>query len=209
MTNYVTTIERYGRPENVFDMAAFAKDLAAALGGKVLERDADRIGSDRDDIEVDGVRIWLSVKGWGAGANTKVHVWAARPADGLRYNEHPYGDGYKLPDAYVTATRPMPAIAKDVRRRVVEAAKPVIAKWREHAAAVTKRGEDLVATAERLRELGLAVRVDEGATRTGSLHGYGMYGEFYADGSVNLRSMNLNAAAFAAVVAALANGKEE
>src|SRR5262245_60317119 len=208
MTDYMTTIERYGRPEPVLAMTNFAADLAKALGGKVLPRDADRIGGDRDDIEVDGVRLWLTWSSWGA-ARGKVRVHAARPADNLRYNDHPYGDGYKLPEASITPSRRMAALAKDIRRRVIEPAKPVIAKWREHGAAVTKRGEDLVARAERLRALGMAVRLDEGATRTGSLHGFGMYGEFYADGSVNLRSMNLGAAAFEAGVAALANGKEE
>lgn len=204
MTNYLTGTNRWG--EAVFDMARFAADLAAELGGTVIE-DPER--RDCNTIEVDGVRAWLATKGYGAGAYAKVHVHAMRPADGLAYNDHPYGKEYKLPDAWVTATRPMPAIAKDVRRRVIEPAKTPLAKWREHGAAVRRRGADLVARAAWLRGLGLAVRLDNGATRTGNFHG-AVSGEFYADGAVNIRHLNLDAATFERVVRAIdANGKED
>lgn len=206
--NYTKTVEKFGRLEEVFDMARFAADLAAELKGKVINPSAAPLDSDRDALEVDGVRLWLTVKSWGAGANSKVNVRACAPYFEGKYHDHPHGPDYKMPDAYVSASRPMAAIAKDVRRRVIEPAAAPIAKWLEHADMIAKRGGNLVEVAARLRTMGLEVRLDEGATRTGTFYKYAdgsnsVSGEFYPDGAVSIRHLNLKLDMLESLVAAM------
>src|SRR6476660_9591962 len=94
--NYTKTVEKFGRLEEVFDMARFAADLAAELKGKVINPSAAPLDSDRDALEVDGVRLWLTVKSWGAGANSKVNVRACAPYFEGKYHDHPHGPDYKM-----------------------------------------------------------------------------------------------------------------
>jgi hypothetical protein len=204
---YATTeLNKWGHRENKFDMARFAADLAVAIGGKVEARPPDRFSCDGDIIEVDGVRIRLAVSTWRA-AFDRVHVTACHPVFEGKYHDHPYGTDYKMPGAYVSAGRPLAALASDIRRRVVEPARAPIARWIEHRKIVADRGSDLVARAARLREWGLDVRLNEGETRSGSVwHGKPYFsGEFYADGTVSLRNVTFTAVEFERMVEAVCN----
>ena len=194
-SRYVVDRDEYGHPRQSIDLPQFAADLCKAMGGTLPPVNPDRTSYDLaryQSFALDGCEIGLT-RGWHRNEWNKITVCIAPPADAkLTYNQTPYGEGYKLPKATITATRPMDRIVADIKRRVIEPAKAPIAKRREHAEQLRQNANDLASTAARLRKShpNLDIRVEQGATSSGSFfrQGEGPYlsGTFYADGSASI-----------------------
>jgi hypothetical protein len=216
MTDYVTTREEYGRTVKVLDIQAFARDLAEALGARVIPPKADDCGTRERwaSIAYGGCEIGLT-RGWRNNEWDKVTVRIAPLDCKLTYNELPRGDEYKLPEATLTATRPMARIVADIKRRIITPADAPIQKRREYAAQLKAQANNLALTAAslRVRHPGLQVTAKEGETYSGAIYrndgGTYLSGRFYNDGTVSIdRLGTLTADQFARVMDALyAEGK--
>jgi hypothetical protein len=134
---YTTTREKYGRSEMVIDLARFAADLAAALGGTV-ETDKDAVmGNHR--IVLEGMKLSLSANHYHTKDKVEVSALPIFPRDGDWPIHHGPNGTFTLPSMKVSPDRPMPAIVRDIRKRVIDAAVRPIANIAEHVA--TRRSE--------------------------------------------------------------------
>lgn len=213
---YFIEKETYGRVEQVFDIQAFARDLAKEMGAVYVAPPKESMGGEERyaKIKLDGYEIGLT-RDWRDRRNATVHVSIGVIGDRLGYNETGSRDEYKMPKASVSGTRPLAALVKDIRRRVIEPASAPAAKRRELKTQREQWANNLAAHAERMRAAfpDLQVTVAEGETYAGSIYlnrdgGY-LSGRLYSDGSVTIdRISQLNAEAFAGVMAALALNKK-
>lgn len=208
---YVKTETKYGREERSLDIHRFARDLAKAIGGKVIPQAPGEIINERyASIEIDGAAIGLT-GGRGRNDLEKVTVRISPLGLKLSYNDTPRGDEFKTPEAKVSTARPLAAIAADIKRRVIDPGAAPIAKLREHATACVQQAADLQSTADRLRKRYplLSVTVKDGARHSASLYRNAndepyLSGTVQADGTVSIdRLGSLTAAQFERVMAAL------
>lgn len=207
--NYVTERERYagsGTTEKVLDMKRFAKDLAKEMGGTLDKPpesgyDAERYASFKLGDETIGLTA-----GWKRSELEKVTV-TINPKTRV-----PYGfdrPDAKLPDAMVSVSRPLAAIAKDITRRVLEPAKAPLAIIRD---ILDKRTNDIATlknVAAEIKAKGFEVRMADDATYSGDFYakGYDLSGRFNVNGRVDIKSMdNLTMTMFDKIVKAR-NGK--
>jgi hypothetical protein len=208
---YVKTETKYGREERSLDIHRFARDLAKAIGGKVIPQAPGEIINERyASIEIDGAAIGLT-GGWGRNDLEKVAVRISPLGLKLSYNDTPRGDEFKTPEAKVSTARPLATIAADIKRRVIDPGAAPIAKLREHAAACVQQATDLRATADRLRKRypGLSVTVKDDARHSAPFYrndnkGPYLSGTVYPDGSASIERVgSLSPEQFARVMAAL------
>lgn len=211
MTDYITTRERFGRQERVLDVQRFTIDLADLLGGTYIKPNPDNLdrGERYASLRLDDCEIGITVN-WRCGEKVNVSIGPADLNFNARGYSRPYGDEYRTPNATVSVTRPIERIAADIKRRVIEAGKAPIAKLRAHAEQLDQAAKGLVSTVDRLRKRypALQVKVEQGATTSGSIYsnGEGPYlnGRVYADGSVSVERLgSLTADQFDRVMRAL------
>jgi hypothetical protein len=209
MTDYMIEKQDFGSVEIIFDIQAFARDLAAVMGGAYVTPAKDDMSAAERyaTFTLDGYDISLS-RDWSDRRNKTVHVSIRMIGDKLGHLE---SDGYRMPKASVSGTRPLAALAKDIRRRVIEPAAAPAAKRRELTESRTQYANNLAAHAKRMRAAfpGLQVDVSDSAASL-YLNSDGNYltGRLDGDGKVTIdRISQLNAAAFAGVMAALALNK--
>ena len=94
---YVKTETKYGREERSLDIHRFARDLAKAIGGKVIPQTPGEIINERyASIEIDGAAIGLTA-GWRRNDLEKVTVRISPLGLKLSYNDTPRGDGIRSP----------------------------------------------------------------------------------------------------------------
>lgn len=186
---YIETTVAYGRTERKLDMKAFLGDLAKALGGKVIA------GTDSlDPMRIkmpDGLVLYFSNSTWRASGFDKVRVAATEPADArVPYNELPRGPEWNLPSASMSCERPMAALVKDIRRRVIEPSRAPLAKRRELLATIAARGRSLARVADYMRATGVDARLKDG-DRSGTFYMSEPYvsGSFYDDGTVSIERL--------------------
>lgn len=211
MSPYVTTIEKYNRPEQVLDLHRFAADVCKLLKGKIVQQKHDEIVNERYvSIEIDGAVLGLT-KGWKRSELDKVTVNIGPLGLKLAYNDTPRGPEYKTPEATVSTARPLDKIVADIKRRVIEPGKAPIAKLHEHAATCDQQRNSLVAVAADLRKRYpmLQVTVKDGERFSAGLYRNAndepyLSGSVRADGSVSIdRLGSLSAEQFERVMAAL------
>ncbi|KRQ99267.1 hypothetical protein [Bradyrhizobium valentinum] len=211
MSAYVKTETKYGRPEQSLDIHRFARDLAKAIGGKVIPQKPGEIPNERyASIELDGAAISFTA-GWGRNEIEKVSVRISALGLNLSYNDMPRGPEFKTPEAKVSTARPLAAIAADIKRRVIDPGKAPIEKLREHAAACDRQRTDLRATADQLRKRypGLSVTVKDDARHSATFYrndnkGPYLSGSVGPDGSASIERIgSLTPEQFARVMAAL------
>ena len=137
MTQYLITEEKYGRSETRPDFAALARDLAPLLGGKFVQPEDREWWS---GIEVDGMMLQICASQQGQHSDRRKVVVDANPI-GIRHDDRPtvyagssYSEKFRLPQATVSVERPLAAIAKDIKRRVIDAAKAPLAEIAAYAA---------------------------------------------------------------------------
>lgn len=136
--SYVVSKKEYGRTEYEIDLARFCEDLAPLLGGTVQHPDQERHNW-REYIAVDGMLISASQPLYERNLN-KVRVTLSVFPHDILHNDRPltqgsWGAKYRLPEITVAPDRPLAAIAKDIKRRLIEPSRAPLAAIREYAAA--------------------------------------------------------------------------
>jgi hypothetical protein len=184
---FVTTREQYGRTEYNFDTAAFVRALADALGMAIIEREN---GFDTPRLDLgDGLTMYARADSYGANkgrVELSTYTELGRAIAG-RYS------AVKFPSINIDPRRPMDALVKDVRKRLIApSAEPlatVKARTAEHAQARNSLGERVAAL--RAAWPGkLDITVKDNATSaslwaTGS-SGHYLHGTLYEDGRVSI-----------------------
>jgi hypothetical protein len=191
------------------DIKAFARDLAAPMGGTVLPNDDDYNGKRYAEIAFSDYTIGLTA-GWQKNERNKVAV-SISPTGIKPSHASPYCDKYKLPRINVSVERPIGSVAADIVRRLIEPAKAPIAERRQYAENVDRAANGLQAAAAKLRAAypPLSVTLNQGETHAARIYnnnGAGPYltAQLYADGSVSIdRLGSLSAAQFERLMAAL------
>jgi hypothetical protein len=182
----------------IIDERRFAVDLAKELGGNVLIDGHSVyiiVGDNKLGIRADNhkkrinVSIQCAEQAWGAWGSS-----ADQNADSATIN----------PEA-----RPIASIAKDIRKRVIEANAPALAARRAYAAAKVKAANDLAGYAEQLRKAVPNIRVEvKGETASVSSSGLYLYARLESYGKVSIdRIESIPVAKFARIMAIL-NEKE-
>lgn len=200
---YLTNREEFGRTLRAVDVTRFTTDLCQALGGKLVNDPERRAGA---SFILDGAEISVHSI-WNASDKVSLHI-APSPRTWLGSNE-PHGEEYKLPSIRVSVERPMAALAKDVKRRLIDPAQGPLAKRREHTAKIADNATKLKVTSERLRAThpSLDVRLERDATYNGTFYnrnGVYLNGRFDYNGSVTIdRIGSLSAEQFDAVMRVL------
>lgn len=147
--SYLIESEHYGRKETQPDLERFARDLAPLIGGR-FEKTDSAWGA---FIAIEGATVSV-----GKPAGSYRHcerVVLSIEATGIAHNDRPYygRDDTKLPSITVSATRPIEAVAKEVKRRLIEPAQAPLAKRREYAANRVAERDKLTETVTQLRAL--------------------------------------------------------
>lgn len=194
-------ISKPGVSALVIDERKFAADLARELGGKVEQNTHQNdsvyiiIGNDKLFVRADNrmKRVTISIScaemewnAWGSSADQKTDSATINPE-----------------------ARPIASIAKDIRKRVIEANAPALAARRAYVAAKQKSANDLVAYAEQLRQAVPNIRVEiKDQTASVSATGVYLYGRLESYGKVTIDRMeSVSLMKFVAIMAIL-NQKE-
>src|SRR4029077_5705783 len=122
--SYITETEKYGRKEFKIDMPRFAADLAKELGGTLLppgdypsENQSIRIGSDNLNVRADN---------WKCRVNAYLEAPDVAWGDWSTYDPKQKTDTASVnPDG-----RSIAAIAKDIKKRVIDASQDALAARR-------------------------------------------------------------------------------
>jgi hypothetical protein len=154
MTYIVKTAARIGSGwETKIDEQKFAADLARELGGKVEQNSHQNesvyisIGNDKLFVRADNYKKRINVS------------IACAEQEWNGYGMH--DDKQKTDSATINPeARPIASIAKDIRKRVIEANAPALAARRAWVAAKAKAANDLVGYAEQLRKAVPNLRVE-------------------------------------------------
>lgn len=185
--DYTKTVESYGRQETKIDLERFTADLAKELGGKVW-KDPER-DIDQTHIVLGTERLDLVSNTWKLKARVRVTIWAPD----VKHDERGYYGDKRMRTEEATVDpnkRTVAAIAKDVKRRVVDGSREALRLQREYADTVRRGRADIKKHAEQLRRAtGLDVTVNE-TERSARVYwnGDGLYisGTLSADATVSI-----------------------
>lgn len=127
--------DKRGETVKGIDLPRFAADLAKALGGKVLPPPKDREFYDphnEQQIDVGADRLSLDANNY-QGRDGKVSVSICAPEIG--FGDHPHtNDKSRTESARINPNgRGLDIIAKDIRKRVIDASQAALAYRREYA----------------------------------------------------------------------------
>lgn len=172
------------RGEAYLDTVKLAEALAPLVGGTVEKREPGAYG--RTVIVMpDGLRLFVS----GDYKAKRRAIISSYCPEELRQA----AGRVSFPDATVDAGRPIDAIARDIKRRVVEPAAEPLAKVRERAEQDRKARESLVAVCRDLQRKFPTLRIDlpEGEAYQASFSAYGgpdghVSGRISASGKVTI-----------------------
>jgi hypothetical protein len=195
-----------GKSEKKIDLPRFAADLAKALAAKLEpegeypgERQAMRLGADVIELGADN---------WKKRVRVSISAPDVKWGDWSTYDKAQQCESASInPDG-----RSIPAIAKDVKKRVIDANQPALAARRAYAAQQKQNRANIVKHADALKAAhpALNVRVFEDKQSaeiyTGS-GGHYISANMDSDGRVNINRLGaVNAEQFAKIMAVL-NGK--
>jgi hypothetical protein len=129
MTKYVTNGALFGKPAQIPDLRRFMADLSKAMKGRLV----------RHDLEIEGVRIvahpivkWSESKGKYSVSLTEARLEVRGARRRLVGNSFlvPEGEEYKLPTLRINLGRSKAALAKEIKRVLVEPSKTALQKHR-------------------------------------------------------------------------------
>lgn len=154
---YITETEEYGRKRYQIDLPRFAADIAKELGGKLMpagdypnEHQAIMVGSDQLDLRADNHKRRINCY-----ANAPEIAWG----DWSTYDKAQATESASVnPDG-----RSIGAIAKDLKKRVLDANQKPLAARRAYAVAQRENRASIVKNADALKAKhpGLDIRVNE------------------------------------------------
>jgi hypothetical protein len=195
--NYIVTEQTSYGSKSRIDEQKFAVDLAKALGGNV------EIKNDSFYIVVGDFKLFVNAD------NHKKRVKVGMASDWGTYE--PGIANQRTDDATVNPEgRPMASIAKDIKKRVIDANAPAMAARKAWAEAKVTAASNLQAYAAELRKVpGVSVDIESGGgdakVRASGLY---LYGRLAHHGKVTIdRIESISVAKFAKVMAIL-NEKE-
>ena len=140
------------------DLPAFARDLAKELGGTVVPREnGDPSDSDTwQNIRVGTEELRLSAN------NHKGRVTVGIFAPDIKHDDrNTYDKTHRTEDATVNPDgRPIATIAKDIKRRVIDASQEALRKQREYAAEIAKSRDNFAAQLAKLQKAAPRLRID-------------------------------------------------
>lgn len=145
MTKYQKQIERYGRLETVTDVRAFAADLSKALNGGELQparEDSIDDAMHRGCFSLGDDLIMVTGNYYHSKGRVTVHIEAPEIKHGdknIHSKDHRTTSATVNPDG-----RSIDAIAKDIKKRVIEASQPALKLQREFAAQRNQARENIV-----------------------------------------------------------------
>lgn len=185
--NYLMTVEAYGRHETKIDLNRFVADLAKELGGKVC-KDPERDFGDQSHIVLGTERLDFYANNYGSKGRVRVSIWAPD----VKHDERGhYNDKCKTVTATVNPNgRTMAAIAKDIKKRVVDGSQEALRLQREYAENVREGRADIKRHATKLQQsTGISVTVNE-SERSAAVYwnNGGLYvsGTLHADATVSI-----------------------
>jgi hypothetical protein len=195
-----------GRTEKKIDLPRFAAELAKAIGGELQE--AGEYPGERQQIKIGSDVLELGAD------NYKRRVSASISAP-----EIPWGDWSTYDKAQRTESasvnpdgRSIAAIAKDIKKRVIDANQPALAARRAYAAQQKRNRVDIVRHADALKAahplLNIRVYQDKQSAEiyTGA-SGHYIDAALSSDGKVSIKRLgDVSAETFAKIMAVL-NGK--
>lgn len=210
MTDYTTTVEKYGREEKAVDLKRFVADLAKELGGKVWNDPMVDV-DDRTHIVLGTERLDVTGNIWGLKGRVRVSIWAPD----VKHDERGYYGDKRMRTETATVDpnkRTIAAIAKDIKKRVVDGSKEALRLQREYADTVRQGRADLQTHAKRLQQsTGLDVRLNKQSDREVAVYGgkFHISARLYADGSVTVdRLGSMPIEKFEALVYVLEGGNQ-
>jgi hypothetical protein len=192
------------RVEVKIDEERFANDLAKALGGTVQCND---FKNDSIYVIVGQDRLFVRADNWKKRINVSIDCAEQK------YGEYDVGRAnQRTESASVSPERPIAVIAKDIKRRVIDASQPALAARRAWQAEKIAAKASLASAAEGLRKQGVNVDIgsDEHEARV-SVSGLYLYGRLSSSGLVSIdRIEGVSASAFLEIVKIVkANRKKE
>jgi hypothetical protein len=210
--SYVIEIpSKYGhRPDIKIDLPRFAADLAKELGGKLQKPDTD-YPNERQRIQIGADMLELGANNW------KKRVTASLSAPEIKWGDwSTYDKAQKTESASVNPDgRSIAAIAKDIRKRVIEANQPALAARRAYAAQQQQNREDIVRHADALKAahptLNVRVNQDKQSAEiyTGA-SGHYIDAALSSSGKVSIRRLgDVSAEQFAKIMAVLGANNAE
>lgn len=174
---------------------AFYAALAKALGATLTSEEHSMARMTLGDVA-------LSFR-QGYGANQRrvtVHAYAADATAHQR--AHRYGRPVSFPEATLDPTRPLDALAKDIRKRLIEKSAPALASIKEMDAAQLALTSTLEANATRLCQAFPRLTATIGDSHA-DIHGAGVSARMSRDGGLYLSNLSLSPAKARAVLAIL------
>lgn len=190
------------------DLPQFAVDLARELGARVLP--AGEYPRERQSLRLDEATVLH------LGANTwKKFVSASIEASDVPWDDrNMYDKTHRTESATVNPdARPIATIARDIKRRVIDASAGALERQRAHAARQVANRSGLREIVAKLQAIGgLDVRADEKAQQArvfGNAAGHYLSGTVYPDGSVSFERIgSVDFETFKRIVAILNEGKQ-
>jgi len=198
--SYIKQTER--NPRGEIDLARFAADLAKALGGELQA--AGDYPNEVQTFRVGADLVCLHANNWKRRVN--VSISAPDVPHDERFARYDKSD--RPESATVSPDRPIATIARDVKRRVIDASQPALTLQRENAKANATRRAAIVVEADALKATCpmLDVKVNEReqrATIWGSGDHY-LSATLSADGKVHVERIgSMDRATFQKIVALL------
>jgi hypothetical protein len=180
MSYIVSEQTSYGWRSKI-DEQKFAADLARELGGKV---EHNTFQNNSVYIVVGNNKLFVRAD------NHKMRVNVSISCAEMAWNEWGSSANQKTTSATIhPAARSIASIAKDIRKRVIEANAPALAARRAYVAAKARSASDLVTHAETLRKVpGLRVEMN-GESAEVSATGLYMYARLESYGKVTIERL--------------------
>ncbi|MFA5897876.1 MAG: hypothetical protein WC829_02060 [Hyphomicrobium sp.] len=184
MSNCVDCKEHYGRVDREFKLEQFTRDLAAALGYAAIISDP---GTKYPTCWIDaGEDMRLHVRSNYGAKISKADIGAGTAGNKSAALE--YHNRLKFPSISVDSGRDMAAIAKDVKRRLIDPSRALVEQETERCAKHESEIAAMLALAENLKKdfPGLELHHENKNAKTMELYlnngaGY-LYGEMSHDG---------------------------
>jgi hypothetical protein len=213
--SYVEKTERW--PTGGIDLPRFAADLVKAFNAldtnPAIEAKIAPAGdypNEHQNIDVGGGNLlWLTSDNWKKRIRVSIHASDVKHGDRNTYNkEHRTESATVNPDG-----RSIEAVARDIKRRVIDASANALKLQREYAAAQQSNRDGIKAKAAALTKAcpTLSVRVNDGqqsAELYYNRNGSYLSGSLSFDGSIRLRDVSgIKADKMARLLTLLEGGK--
>lgn len=217
MATYIETTEHFGRTESKVNATSFAKDLAAKLGGEYQSRFEDDIDKDyRGTFVLEGNRFHIS-RSWNPKLAGQVQISVDCDVQWHQVGSMPYVSEYRheyrLREIKVSVERPIEAIAKDVRKRLIAANAEALKARREYYNSQISQQSDVAnakdAIAKRIGHLVTLRLNDRAETGSFNVKGYYCHGRFDSNSITIDRLGSVTLDQFEAILELLTATKKE